>query len=65
MRSLDRFAERASRYGIRTYAMGVRSVSLTTAIVASGFDYVSGDMIAPPVTGPRGIREFDTGMLFQ
>jgi hypothetical protein len=43
---------------------GIPSISLTTATVVSGIDYVGGDLIAPPTERPLRVAEFDTAMLY-
>jgi len=64
MHSLEQFAEAAEKNGLHTYAYGIPSLSLTTATVASGIEYIGGDLIAPPTRDPLRVAEFDTTMLY-
>lgn len=64
MQGLEQFAEAAEGAKLHTYAYGIPSLSLTTATVVSGIDYVGGDLIAPPTDQPLRIAEFDTAMLY-
>lgn len=64
MRGLEEFAAAAEDAKLHTYAYGIPSLSLTTATVVSGIDYVGSDMIAPPTRQPLQVAEFDTEMLY-
>ena len=64
MQSLEQFAAGAEDVRLHTYAYGIARLSLTTATVVSGFDYVGGDAITPPTHDPLRVAEFDTAMLF-
>lgn len=65
MKAMDRFCERAQKAGLQTYAHGLRTMSLTTAAVAAGFDYVDGDTVTSIVDEPGGLYRFDTRSLFK
>lgn len=64
MQGLEQFAEAAEGAKLHTYAYGIPSLSLTTATVVSGIDYIGGDPIAPPTRQPLRVAEFDTAMLY-
>lgn len=56
--TMERFAESAAAANLFTYILGADSLSLVTAAVTSGFDYVAGDAIVRPVDSPNGISGF-------
>lgn len=64
MAGVEQFAAAAEDARLHTYAYGIPSLSLTTATVVSGIDYVGGDLIAPPTRQPLKVAEFDTDMLY-
>ena len=64
MQGLEQFAEAAEGAKLRTYAYSIPSLSLTTATVVSGIDYIGGDLIAPSSRHPLRVAEFDTAMLY-
>ena len=53
MRDLDEFAQAANANSLKTYALGVRSISLYTAIVAAGFDYAAGHALTSAAGSPE------------
>lgn len=65
MAHLEKFAESASLLRMRSYVQGIPSRSLTTAAVCSGFHYIAGDAVAPPIEEPAGVKTFETSMLYQ
>lgn len=65
MKAMDRFCELAQKSGLRTYVHGLRTLSLTTAAVGAGFDYIDGDVVTSVVEAPGGLYHFDTRSLFK
>lgn len=59
MKEMDDFVEAASKNGLHTYIHGVHSLSLNTAAICSGFDYVDGYAITSVEEGAKDIRFFD------
>lgn len=64
MRHMERFVAGASKTGLRTYVHGLGSVSLTTAAVGSGFDYIDGDIITSVVEAPRAAYRFEARNIY-
>ncbi len=50
------FTAAAEKCGLNCYAHGLSSLSLATAAIAAGFDYVSGDAVSGPVEALQPIR---------
>lgn len=61
---MERFAEAANLQGLRTFVHGLDSLSLTTAAICAGFDYVGGDAITSVVDAPQGVHRFDLDDMF-
>ena len=59
MQQFSRFRGAAEKAGLHAYIRGIPSRSLAAAALGSGFYYLDGDAIAPPVKRPETIREFD------
>ncbi len=59
IRDFDRFVEAANTQRLMTYAHGIPSLSLTTAAVCAGFDFVDGYAIASTADAARDIEYFD------
>lgn len=64
MRHMERFAAAAAKAGLRSYVHGLGSVSLTTAAVGAGFDYIDGDMITSVVEAPRAAYRFEARNIY-
>jgi len=62
IQSLEGFVENASKLGLHTYAHGVRSISLTTAAICAGIDYVDGYAISDVHEGARDIKHYSIRM---
>lgn len=56
---MDEFVAAAKRNGLRAYAHGICSLSLTTAAICAGFDYVDGYAISTVGEGARDIHLYD------
>lgn len=65
IRKMDEFVEAASREGLKTYIHGIRTVSLGTAAIASGFDYVDGYALSSIAYAPRQAERFDLHTLYR
>ena len=55
---MEAFKSRAEQSGLRAYLHGANSLSLATAAVCAGFDYIDGETIARPIDNPEGIRSY-------
>lgn len=64
MKAMDTFMDAATKLKIRTYIQNLPSISLTTAAVASGFEYLSGVPIAPAISDPHGVKGYKDVMLY-
>lgn len=65
MTAFDRFCEGAQKVGLSTYVQGLQTMSMTTAALASGFDYVDGDTVMSVVDEPAGIFRFDARQMIR
>jgi hypothetical protein len=65
MEKLDAFVDHASREGLKTYVHGLHSISLTTAAVTSGFDYIDGYSVSSVVEVPQRPLRYDLRQLYQ
>jgi hypothetical protein len=61
---LQRFAEASERAGLRSYVFGLRTLSLTTAAVAAGFNYVNAVVVTSFTETPGDMYRFDKRDLF-
>lgn len=61
----NRFVDVAGRAGLRTFVHGLRSLSLASAAVCAGFDYVDGDAVTSPIDTPDSVYRFKTIDLFR
>lgn len=59
MARLNAFAAAAANYRLKPFVHGLSSLSLTTAAVCAGFDYIDGEAIAPLMDAPSGLTAFD------
>ncbi len=64
MKSMDGLLDAAAPFGFKTYAHGLTTRSLTVAAITSGFEYIAGPAIAPPVPAPGGVRDFQARDLY-
>jgi hypothetical protein len=64
MRDMERLAGATAKAGLRSYIHGLGSVSLTTAAVGAGFDYIDGDMITNVVDAPRSAYRFEARNIY-
>jgi EAL domain-containing protein (putative c-di-GMP-specific phosphodiesterase class I) len=62
IRELEGFAEQASKYGLHTYVHGVRTISLTTAAICAGIDYVDGYAITDVREGAHDVTHYNIRM---
>ena len=56
---LDRFSMRASEENLVTYGYGTRTLSLNTAAMCSGLDFVGGYPVSPTSDSVTDVSEFD------
>lgn len=61
---MERFATAAKKVGLATYVHGLRTISLTTAAIAAGFDFVDGDVVTSVVEQPRGAYAYQMTDLY-
>jgi hypothetical protein len=62
---MGRFAMAAKKAGLATYIHGLRTISLTTAAIAAGFDFVDGDVVTSVVDQPQAAYRFEITNLFE
>ncbi len=55
---MEGFAAAAETAGLRTYAHGLRTRSLTSGAIAAGFHYVDGDPVATPLDRPSNAYRY-------
>ena len=64
IQDMERFAAAAKKTGLVAYVHGVPSISLTTAAIAAGFDFVDGDIVKSVVERPSSAYSFEMSDLF-
>jgi len=64
LKEMEQFTARAEQLGLRTFVYGLKSLSLATSAVASGFDYIEGDVVHSPMVTPESILRFRSKDLF-
>ena len=64
MRKMSVFSQRAHKAQLKTYIEGVRSLSLFTAAMTSGYDYIAGYAISGVVESTEEIRAFQLDSLY-
>lgn len=62
--ALQRFAAGATKAGVATYIHGLRSLSLVTAAIGAGFNFVDGDIVSSLTSTPAHAYEFAIEDLF-
>ncbi|MEX2615951.1 MAG: hypothetical protein WD767_07635 [Alphaproteobacteria bacterium] len=65
MKRMDGFVAGAHKSGLETFIHGLTSLSMTTAAIGSGFDYLHSDIILPDVDAPAHIHKFMSAELFR
>jgi hypothetical protein len=65
MKAAESFTAAANAAGLHSYVRGLRSLSVTTASIAAGFDFIDGDAVASLVDAPGSMHHFDTADLFR
>jgi len=58
MKKMDVFIESAKKNNLKTYILGLRSLSLYTAAVTEGFDYISGHVLTSVSKKAENFSEF-------
>lgn len=65
MADMDQFAASAAKNGLHTYVHGVRTISLTTAAICAGIDYVDGYAISDVVDGAKDVKHYSIKMPYR
>lgn len=65
MRQFNRFAEAANKERLKTYVHGIHTISLNTAAIAAGFDYVDGYAITSVAKSPMSARRYDLHSMYR
>lgn len=58
IKDMETFAENAKENNLRTYVHGVRSISLLTAAICAGFDYIDGYALSSVATDALDVQGF-------
>jgi hypothetical protein len=61
---MNRFARAAERVSMPRYVHGAHTLSLVTAALGAGFNYIDGDAVAKLVDHPRHVAEFRLADLY-
>jgi hypothetical protein len=56
---MTQFAEWANAEGLKTFVHGLNSLSLTSAAIGAGFDYVDGSVVTSIPDTPQGVQPFN------
>ncbi len=62
IKDMEGFAESAGKFNLHTYVHGVRSISLTTAAICAGIDYVDGYAITDVQEGAKDVQYYSIRM---
>jgi len=62
---MERFADMARKGRLKSYVQGVRTLSMLTAAISAGFDYVSGHALGKPCLHAEDIRTFQIGEMYR
>lgn len=62
--NMQRFASAAMKAGVTAYIRGLCSLSLVTAAIGAGFDFVDGDIVSAISETPSNAYQFDMEDLF-
>lgn len=65
MREMDQFVEAAEKEMLRTYIHGLRTISLNTAAIAAGFDYIDGYALTSVANIPKQATRYDLHSLYR
>lgn len=64
MKKMEHFVANAAEHGLRTFVLGLSSLSLATGGVAAGFDYIEGEVVHSPVVTPESVLPFESEDLY-
>ncbi|MFC1673244.1 hypothetical protein ACFL12_03720 [Pseudomonadota bacterium] len=64
MKQMDTFVQNARQMQLKSYVEGVRSLSMFTASITSGFDYIAGYALSGVVDSADDIKEFKLDSLY-
>lgn len=62
---LDAFVTAAAQAGLKTYCHGIRTLSLYSAAIAAGFDYIDGHAITHAVESPKKALHYPLDLPFR
>lgn len=65
MREMDQFVEAAEKEMLHTYIHGLRTISLNTAAIATGFDYIDGYALTSVANIPGQATRYDLRDLYR
>ena len=65
IKDMETFVANAKQNQLRTYAHGVRSVSLLTATICAGFDYLDGYALSSVASGALDVKGFSLSAPYQ
>jgi len=65
IKDMETFVTNAKQNQLRTYAHGVRSISLLTATICAGFDYLDGYALSSVATGALDVKGFSLAAPYQ
>ena len=61
---MEKFVEVANKYSLKTYVHGIRSLSLNTAAISCGFDYLDGHSLASATDQVSGVYRLNLHDLY-
>jgi EAL domain-containing protein (putative c-di-GMP-specific phosphodiesterase class I) len=65
LKSFDGFVAHAEKSKLQTFVHGISNTSLAVGAMASGFTYIEGSAISPPVSKLEQIRPYEIDMLYE
>lgn len=65
MRQFNRFVEAANKERLKTYVHGIHTISLNTAAIAAGFDYIGGYALSSVAESPMPARRYDLYSMYR
>ena len=65
MRQMEKFVAAANKEFLRTFIHGVRTISLNTAAITAGFDYVDGYALSSVANVPKHAERYELSSLYR
>ena len=65
MRQMEKFVAAANKEFLRTFIHGVRTISLNTAAITAGFDYVDGYALSSVANVPKHAERYELQSLYR